>query len=141
MTREYIVKIIDDGSKRSEENIRELECEWGAEEIEQQPCEDAISREDAIGVILRFYTKCERMGRLRFTPNLIKQECADMLSVMPSVTTQPKRGKWIFNKNMHDYCCSECGCLMPSVNEYYRKKIIGCPYCLADMREVKADDE
>lgn len=55
------------------------------------------------------------------------------------IATQPKRGKWIFNENMHDYCCSECGCLMPNVNEYYRKKIIGCPYCLADMREVKAD--
>lgn len=51
-----------------------------------------------------------------------------------------KTGKWIFNKNMHDYCCSECGCLMPNVNEYYRKKIIGCPYCLADMRGSDQSD-
>lgn len=63
----------------------------------------------------------------------------DDITGLPSVTPQPKRGKWIFNENMHDYCCSECGCLMPNVNEYYRKKIIGCPYCLADMREVQED--
>lgn len=54
---------------------------------------------------------------------------------------QCKRGKWIFSEKMgHQYCCSECGLPMPNVNEYYRKKIIGCPYCLADMRG-DADDE
>lgn len=48
---------------------------------------------------------------------------------------QPKKGKWIFNENMyHQYCCSECGLPMPPINDYYRAKIIGCPYCLADMR-------
>lgn len=45
------------------------------------------------------------------------------------------KGKWIFNEKMyHQYCCSECGLPMPAVNDYYREKIIGCPYCLADMR-------
>jgi hypothetical protein len=48
--------------------------------------------------------------------------------------TRPK-GKWIFREDMgHQYCCSECGCPKPFVNDYYYKKIIGCPYCLADMR-------
>lgn len=47
--KKYIVTIIDDGSRRSEESIRELECQWGADEI--GTCEDAISREDAVEVI------------------------------------------------------------------------------------------
>ena len=54
---------------------------------------------------------------------------------LPSVQPQRKCGKWIFREDMgHQYCCSECGCPKPFVNDYYYKKIIGCPYCLADMR-------
>lgn len=52
----------------------------------------------------------------------------------PSVIPQIKRGQWIFNEKLgHQYCCSECGNPMPTVNDYYRAKLIGCPYCLADM--------
>lgn len=67
---------------------------------------DLISREDAISTILKYFTECERMERLRFTPNLIKQTCADLLSDLPSATSQPKVGRWIPVGDM--WRCSEC---------------------------------
>ena len=57
------------------------------------------------------------------------------LMAIQALEQQRKRGKWIFREDMgHQYCCSECGCPKPFVNDYYYKKVIGCPYCLADMR-------
>ena len=69
--------------------------------LEQEPCEDCISREKAIN-------QCG----FGMTSLLI----ADCLRRLPSVTPQPKMGKWI-NKYAEDACgerysywaCSECG--------------------------------
>jgi hypothetical protein len=47
MTRKYII-VADDSIKGFDEGIAKLEREWGAEEIE--PCDDCISREEAIRV-------------------------------------------------------------------------------------------
>ena len=105
-------------------------CKGAIELLKQQPCEDCISREQTLKCHYYIY---DEYG------NWLDVVDASDIERLPSVQPQPKRGKWIFNENMHDYCCSECGCLMPNVNEYYRKKIIGCPYCLADMREVQDD--
>jgi hypothetical protein len=47
MIRKYII-VADDSIKGFDEGIAKLEREWGAEEIE--PCDDCISREEAIRV-------------------------------------------------------------------------------------------
>ena len=80
-------------------------CDKGA-----QPTE-TINREDAIGVILKYFTERERAGRYSFTPNLIKQICADLLSELPPVTPQRPKGKWIKYKSRFGvyFKCSECG--------------------------------
>ena len=98
--------------------------------VNEQPtvemAEDCISREAVYRQINKWVASGDSVLSLH-----------KRVDALPSVQPQLKRGKWIFNENMHDYCCSECGCLMPNVNEYYRKKIIGCPYCLADMRDIR----
>lgn len=47
MIRKYII-VAEDSIKGFDEEIARLEREWGAEEIE--PCEDAVSREEAIRI-------------------------------------------------------------------------------------------
>ena len=92
----------------------------------KQPCEDAVSRQAVINTI--FY-KSDNSCDVVLSTDLM-----DRIKQLPSVTPQRQKGKWIFREDMgHQYCCSECGCPKPSVNDYYYKKIIGCPYCLADM--------
>lgn len=100
-----------------------------------EPCEDCISRE-AVNALVDELARAisdERccISRGRSTATIMR----DILQ-LPPVSTQRKMGKWIFNEKLgHQYCCSECGNPMPTVNDYYRAKLIGCPYCLADMRE------
>lgn len=89
-----------------EKKIDELEIEVGRlretiKTLEQEPCKDCISREDAI-----------KQCGFGMTSLLI----AGCLRRLPSVTPQPKIGKWI-NKYAEDGCgerysywaCSECG--------------------------------
>jgi hypothetical protein len=61
--------------------------------IELKPCEDCISREDAV-----------KIASINSMP---VYECVKMIKALPSVTPQPKIGKWI---NKGDYAeCSNCG--------------------------------
>ena len=46
-----------------------------------------IDRNNAITSICQHYTTCERMKMLSFTPNIIKQEVADILMQEPTLTT------------------------------------------------------
>ena len=100
---------------------------------------DYIDRNNAITSICQRYTACERMKMLSFTPNLIKQEVADILCAEPTIieadkeeeseaqdgwsnyvhglirtSTQLKEGQWIRMSDLSEqeddrYKCSHCG--------------------------------
>ena len=108
---------------------------------EQEPCEDAISRQAAIDFI--------NAGHL-INPNEPRwsdNEVVNFLKSRPSVNPQPKTGHWIqtneffINQDgqfIYKFICSECKSL-----SYFRKsnkKAIGanvCPNCGAKMQEVE----
>ena len=98
--------------------------------LEQQPCEDCISREQAVYVASGYCAP---------------QNIADELRKLPSVTPQPKRGKWIKangEENLAIWTCDQCGCKIYSETEHDRKKFHSwCGKCGsrmdADMREVQ----
>ena len=50
-----------------------------------------IDRNNAITSICQHYTTCERMKMLSFTPNIIKQEVADILMQEPTLTTDKEQ--------------------------------------------------
>ena len=52
-----------------------------------------IDRNNAITSICQHYTTCERMKMLSFTPNIIKQEVADILMQEPTLTTDKEQEK------------------------------------------------
>ena len=61
------------------------------EKLEQEPCEDAISRADAVKVASGY---CHL------------QNIAEELAKLPPV--QPKVGHWFYDKSIDNWRCSEC---------------------------------
>ena len=98
---------------------REAE-EMAIKALEQEPCEDAISRKQAIKTIEKFCS-----------PECV-QVC--VLTELPPVTPQPKTGQWIKTKERDDaeplilWKCSECLTVQRLKTNY-------CPNCGAKMKE------
>ena len=81
--------------------------------LEQEPCEDAISRQAVNKLVDELASaisdeRCYIPQRSRSTGTIMQ----DILN-LPSVTPQPKTGHWIKKKPYpmleYDYECSECG--------------------------------
>ena len=86
----------------------------------QEPCEDCISREQAIKQC-GFGMTCLHI--------------ADCLRKLPPVTPLPKPGRWIFDEILDKhYYCSECKSMGVDYWDY-------CPYCGAKMQKVNADED
>lgn len=74
--------------------------------LEQEPCEDAISRTKAIKTIQRY-----GVGALDFedyTPEQAERFVINQLNELPSVLPQQKVGHWIYDKAIENWRCSEC---------------------------------
>lgn len=83
--------------------------------IEQQPCEDCISREAAEDVVMWYDGQGAMLNEIH---------------KLPSVQPKPKTGHWIFDEILDKhYYCSECKSMGVDYWDY-------CPYCGAKMREV-----
>lgn len=95
------------------------------EALEQEPCEDCISRKNTLAEFKRAYFDNDTVIR-----------CAELvLGDMPSVTSQPKTGHWIITRTfMHDgeFYCDKCKCDSPN-----NEKWDYCPNCGVKMREVE----
>jgi hypothetical protein len=123
MIRKYII-VADDSIKGFDEEIAKLEREWGAEEIE--PCEDCISRKEAL-----------RHGRLIYDDDgkgyvVVR---VDEIIDLPSITPSKPKGKWIhWTDDYKDYVtCSCCG-YGEEGEVLLSDKTPFCPICGADMR-------
>lgn len=115
----YRFNLIQSISNQLEEDIEALDMAIKA--LEQQPCEDAISREEAIRVA--------EQGQIQGYEWQFKKLCN-----LPSVTPSRSKGKWIQTKddcdgvNFYDFSfeCTECGKEQSFKSNY-------CPNCGADM--------
>jgi len=95
----------------------------GIDTLEQETCEDCISRENTLKAII------EQLG-IRNENYLIPSEetLYKVVKSMPSVNLHPKTGQWINNQN-GTFECDQCGCK--------HSKSRFCPDCGAKMREVE----
>jgi len=100
---------------------------WGGTYKPQEPCEDAISREDAL----------EALNAINGTAELDK--AFEAVENLPSVRPQePKTGHWVERETERGTYieCSECGCLAPSTefaDGVWFKKSNFCHDCGAKM--------
>ena len=104
------------------------------EVLSQQPCKDAISREDALDILEDYDHDRDRHKENAFA------DARARLVALPSVTPIRPKGKWIeivdeesaYSKTWH-YECSECG----KNNTCFSSNPNFCPNCGADMRGEK----
>ena len=96
--------------------------------LEQEPCEDAISRKSVLDMATIIETD-------DYSGNEVMEVVdTDDIKALPSVTSAPKKGKWIFRGNYDEVgilYCSNCKHEI-DVSEGYFK---WCPNCGAKMDE------
>ena len=125
MTREERTKLIKhlkhDRSIGADYMITDKDADEIIRALEQEPCDDCISRETARRIV--------DSGRTR-------QQMIDMILAIPPVTPQPKTGHWMLNDNQGvqavgylTYHCSECG--REICSKYHGKISLleNYPYC------------
>lgn len=132
----------------TELTIKDLEA------LDQEPCEDAVSRAEVIKITKEMYLEVANMELdvktisdcISCTSSKCREVLERKLQSLESVTSQePRKGHWIVNK-WGNISCSECGCnaLYDKVytdnspsGKVIRIKSTFCPTCGAYMREVK----
>lgn len=137
MTKEEAIKRIEEGAPFSELYDREWEeaLSMAIKALEQQPCEDAISRQTVIDSI-RNYFHDEYYQRTSI------QDCRDCLiedviKSLPPVTPIRPKGEWL---PTHEYLAAEGGsidyvkCSCCERWSLEQDVLDFCPYCGADMR-------
>ena len=101
--------------------------------LEQQPCEDAISRQAVLGCLTA--TKLKKFDFILHAREEIKK--------LPPVTPQPKTGHWIDRFPTKECKCSVCDFLICISNGSYID-MVGqmkyCPNCGAKMAERSGED-
>ena len=96
--------------------------------LEQQPCEDAISREAVLAIA---GDSCLDLDNHEDT----KAFC-DEIKKLPSVVHTQKTGRWMFVDNAHEHArCSECG--YGSIDLLDGKPHNYCPNCGSFMMKNK----
>ena len=114
--------------------------------LEQEPCEDAISRQavlDVFGCVMDYWKE----HAIDVEPHEIKDALieqyeftAKQLSDLPPVNPQPKTGHWIMTNEVDvlhglpSYECSKCGQISLENGNY-------CPSCGAKMVEPQESEE
>ena len=72
---------------------------WGGTYKPQQPCEDCISRDEAINVVHKYF-----VDFLKLNDDI----CLDGIRSLPSVTPQRPKGKWITKSQSLYMICTCC---------------------------------
>lgn len=91
----------------------------------EEPCEDAVSREDIKKIAKEMYLEVGNMDLdvhtisdcISYTASKCRQVLVDKLNNLPPVTPKPKTGKWIVYetvdfgewKGTKKYACDKCG--------------------------------
>ena len=138
MTNEEAIEILRGAIKKpnTEDGYLGQAITVAIEALEQQPCEDCISRQAAI----------EAMGEQPLnwtdTPEEIAEEMMwedhiKALKELPSVTPARARGKWMTEHNKGYVQCSNCHTRVP-----FCKRSNFCPDCGAEMGgDINADSD
>jgi hypothetical protein len=115
----------------------EKALEMAIKALEQEPCEDAVSREEVF----------EELNSLNGTAEL--DMAFEVIEKLPSVTPTRKKGKWIKQYtafvNDDNQIVTECHCTNCYGISYFRSmngELVGakyCPNCGSEMENVEND--
>ena len=133
MTREEAKRILEFDLDHIHNDESKAALRIAIKALEQEPCEDAISRQDAILQIQRHGIGC--FDPDEFIPEQCERFVISILEKLPSVVSQSKPGKWItktyytkFGDSYFGYECNNC-------HKEYDLKTNFCPNCGCRMEE------
>lgn len=119
----------------TKENVKIALAGIRATALEQQPCEDCISREVVKDILTAEWTKYMPM-ELDINLSFV----LDKISELPSITPQRPHGEWIhFTDDFKDYVACSCCDYGEEGEVLLEDKTPFCPVCGADMREGETD--
>ena len=125
MTKEEALKVLDTIPTIGEQ-VDALEM--AIEALEQEPCEDCISREEAINKINTLIAEYIPLMPTGWTLPL---NIARTINELPSVTPQQSTGHWMHPYKSDIACeCSECHIQIPITKDFKY-----CPNCGARMKD------
>ena len=105
MTREEAINLLSQMRKDGEGFLSDNTIEaydMAIKALEQEPCEDAISRQ--------WLMECVNEGWIKFDTEEDENRFIHLIrDIAPPVTPQPKTGKWIYEKNLKQFFCNKCG--------------------------------
>ena len=149
MTREEAINILKSlkiyYNDKNEDSYVEFDTEdnkaldMAIESLEQQPCEDCISRTELLS---RIDAERKHLLDLKMdgAEHIVVHHARRIIEDMPSVTPQPKIGRWEWvqydsNPNIGNWHCSECRTIIPHMPENANNTPIykWCPNCGAKM--------
>ena len=121
MTREEAIEALTSKDVCNSDIMLEA-LEMAIKALEQEPCDDAISRKAVIDLVVANHTELNGLNVVMYSP-LFKD-----IKQLPPVNPQPKTGHWVKKSQYGNDYCSECGyeLLMYGKTEY-------CPNCGAKM--------
>jgi len=94
--------------------------------LEQQPCENAISRTEAIDTITHWFSDMLETGKEEYSID-------DVLNRLPPVTPTRMKGKWLSNSDFPDEII--CSCCNTNYDMWFWEQgtMNYCPHCGAEM--------
>lgn len=95
MTREEAIKFLELDKKDRGKCIISDAIDMAIKALEREPCEDAISRQAVLELIDQQY------------PMLTGFKVP--INELSPITPQQKIGRWIYDKEINNWRCSECG--------------------------------
>ena len=112
--------------------------EMAIEALQKEPCGDCVSRETVMHIL-------DEVGGDFDSPReavVPIDYIADMVAELPSVTPQPEVGRWIYDKNIDNWKCSECGETPKTMGycgsvAFMAEHFKYCNHCGCKMQEVE----
>ena len=68
-----------------------------------------------------------------------EEQVKELVELNRKLSVERPQGEWIIDG--HHYKCSICGKTLAIIPNESDDDLIGCPYCLADMRDKEADND
>jgi DNA-directed RNA polymerase subunit RPC12/RpoP len=126
-----IIKCLAWHTRPSEEDVEQV-----IKALEQQPCEDAISRQEAIKYLNTNMAWYDEDGEIADSDEKLKA-ITDLVNGVPPVIPQPKTGHWINIDETHSKC-DRCGAVFEIASENGEANY--CPNCGAKMVEPQESE-
>jgi hypothetical protein len=110
--------------------------------LEQESCEDCISRQQAIDKMQELEEEDIEAYGCSIPEGFDGKRAIEALKALSSVHPKPKVGRWIYDKNIDNWKCSECGETPKTMGycgsaAFMAEHFKHCNHCGAKMGEVE----